>query len=149
MKWSCPDLRYDPGMCLEGLRKTMRILSWDIQSLSWDFNPGPPEYKAGVLTTHLQCLIEGVCIEKLVVTQLIKKLPNFYWTWSSLPCSQNPVIKRSLHIQCNFLGHTDQPGLPLKGQNSFLRISPPLNSCSFSAITINAYGVIVFIHDIS
>jgi hypothetical protein len=27
MKWSCPDLRYDPGMCLEGLRKTMRILS--------------------------------------------------------------------------------------------------------------------------
>jgi hypothetical protein len=44
-EWSWPNLRYYPGIFLEGLRKTTRNLLQDIQSL------GPPEYKAGVLTT--------------------------------------------------------------------------------------------------
>jgi hypothetical protein len=34
---------------LEGLSKTTRSISQDIQSPSLDSNPGPPEYEGGVL----------------------------------------------------------------------------------------------------
>jgi hypothetical protein len=51
-KRSCPDLRYYPVICLEGLRKTTKNLSQDRRSLGRDLNPGPPEYEAGVLTTR-------------------------------------------------------------------------------------------------
>jgi hypothetical protein len=30
---------------LEGLRKSMKNLSWDSQSLGQDLNPGPPKYE--------------------------------------------------------------------------------------------------------
>jgi hypothetical protein len=39
------------GICQEGLRKTMKSLSEDSQSLVRDLSPGPLKYKAGVLTT--------------------------------------------------------------------------------------------------
>jgi hypothetical protein len=45
-KRSWPNLRYYPGICLEGLRKTTKNLSQDSRS--------PPEYEAGELTTQLQ-----------------------------------------------------------------------------------------------
>jgi hypothetical protein len=45
-----PNLRYYPTICLDGLGKTTN-LSQDFWSLSRDFNLGPVEYKAGVLTT--------------------------------------------------------------------------------------------------
>jgi hypothetical protein len=41
-------------ICLEGLRKTTKNLSQDSRSPGRDLNPGPPEYKAGVLTTRAQ-----------------------------------------------------------------------------------------------
>jgi hypothetical protein len=50
-KRSWPNLRYYPGICLEGLGKP-RKTSVMIASLR-DLNLGPPEYEAGVLTTEL------------------------------------------------------------------------------------------------
>jgi hypothetical protein len=43
-------LRFYPSICLEGMRKTTKNLSQDIRSPGWYFNPGLPEYEAGVLT---------------------------------------------------------------------------------------------------
>jgi hypothetical protein len=50
-------LRYYPGICLEGLRKTMKTLRQDSQSLSQDLNLGFPDHKAGVVTTWPRCLV--------------------------------------------------------------------------------------------
>jgi hypothetical protein len=48
-KWH--NLRYYPGICLEGLRKTTKKLSQDSQSPDRDLKPGPPKYEAGVVAT--------------------------------------------------------------------------------------------------
>jgi hypothetical protein len=40
-------LTYYPGICPEGLRKTMETLSQDNRSPSRDLNHGSPEYNAG------------------------------------------------------------------------------------------------------
>jgi hypothetical protein len=47
-----PNLRYYPGICLEGLRKTTQtpIRAASLQSR---FEPGPREYEAGVLTIQV------------------------------------------------------------------------------------------------
>jgi hypothetical protein len=50
-------LGYDTGIFLDGLRKTMKSLDQDSQSQGRDLNLGPPEYKAGVLTTWPQHLV--------------------------------------------------------------------------------------------
>jgi hypothetical protein len=51
MKWqgygrkrSWPDLRYYPGIFVEGLRKTTKNLSQESRSLSRDLNSGPADY---------------------------------------------------------------------------------------------------------
>jgi hypothetical protein len=49
LKWSWPNLRYHPSICSEGLRA--KNLSQDSQSLCRNLNLGPPESKAGVLTS--------------------------------------------------------------------------------------------------
>jgi hypothetical protein len=41
---------YYCGICLEGLRKTIKVISHDNQSSGYYFNPGPLEYKGEVLT---------------------------------------------------------------------------------------------------
>jgi hypothetical protein len=51
-KGSCPNLMCYPGICLDRLSKTTKILSQDSRSPGRDFNPGPPEYKVGALTTR-------------------------------------------------------------------------------------------------
>jgi hypothetical protein len=56
-KWSWPNLRYYPGICLEGLRKNTENISQDSQSPGRDLNLRPPKYEAGVLTTRLQCSV--------------------------------------------------------------------------------------------
>jgi hypothetical protein len=43
-------LRYYPRIFPEGVRKAMKNLSQDSRSAGKDFNPGPTEYEAGVLT---------------------------------------------------------------------------------------------------
>jgi hypothetical protein len=53
-KQSWHNLRYYPGICLEGLRKAMETLSQDSHSPGEDLNLGPPEYEANVLTTRLK-----------------------------------------------------------------------------------------------
>jgi hypothetical protein len=40
-------LRYYPGICLEGLRKTTKKTRQYIRSPGRDLNPGPPEYEVG------------------------------------------------------------------------------------------------------
>jgi hypothetical protein len=45
-----PNLRYAPGIFLEGLRSITKISEYP----SRDLNPGPHEYEAGVLTTQQQ-----------------------------------------------------------------------------------------------
>jgi hypothetical protein len=55
---SWPTLRYYPGIHLKGLTKTTRNLSQDSLSPVRDFNPGPPEYESGVLTTRPRRLIK-------------------------------------------------------------------------------------------
>jgi hypothetical protein len=59
MKWkgwerklSWPNLKYYPGICLEGLRKTTKNIGQDSRSPGPDLNSGPPEYEAGVLATR-------------------------------------------------------------------------------------------------
>jgi hypothetical protein len=42
-KRSWPNLKYYPSMCLEGLRKTMKNLSQENQSLGCNLNPGPTD----------------------------------------------------------------------------------------------------------
>jgi hypothetical protein len=39
-KRSGPNLRYYPGICLEGLSKTINIISQDSRSPGGDLNPG-------------------------------------------------------------------------------------------------------------
>jgi hypothetical protein len=46
-------LRYYPDICIEGLRKPTKNISQDSRSSGRDLKPGPPENKAGVLTTRL------------------------------------------------------------------------------------------------
>jgi hypothetical protein len=46
--------RYYAETCLEGLRKTTEILIQDSGSTSRHWNPGPPKYEAGILTTRLR-----------------------------------------------------------------------------------------------
>jgi hypothetical protein len=53
--WS--NLRYYPGIYLEGLRKATIILNQDSLSPGRDLNLGPSEYEAGVLATQLQCSV--------------------------------------------------------------------------------------------
>jgi hypothetical protein len=48
MNWT-EERRYCPGLCLEGLRKTMKNLNQDSHSLSHDLTMAPPEYETGAL----------------------------------------------------------------------------------------------------
>jgi hypothetical protein len=50
-------LRYYPGICLMGLRKTMKTLSYDSLSSGRDLNPTPPEYEAGVQNNQQRHLV--------------------------------------------------------------------------------------------
>jgi hypothetical protein len=49
-KQSWSNLGYCLGICLEGLRKTMKNVSQDRRSLGCDLSVGRPMYEAGVLT---------------------------------------------------------------------------------------------------
>jgi hypothetical protein len=51
-KRSWPNLRYCSGICLEGLRKTTKIISQASRSPGRDLNPGSPVYEAGELTAR-------------------------------------------------------------------------------------------------
>lgn len=47
-----PNLSYYPSICLEELRKSMKVLSQDNKFPGQDFNLGPPKYETGMLTTR-------------------------------------------------------------------------------------------------
>jgi hypothetical protein len=44
-KWLWPNLRYYPGICLKGLRKTMKPLDQDSHSPGRHLNPRPPQHE--------------------------------------------------------------------------------------------------------
>jgi hypothetical protein len=50
-KLSWTNLMYYPGIFLEELRNTTKNISQDNRSPGRGFNPGPPEYEPGWLTT--------------------------------------------------------------------------------------------------
>jgi hypothetical protein len=54
-KWSWPNLRYYPGICVEGEGNPRKNVSQGSRSLGRNLNPGPPEYEPGVPTTQLLC----------------------------------------------------------------------------------------------
>jgi hypothetical protein len=51
-KRSWPNFKVYPGICPERLGETTNNHSHDSRSVGRNLNPGPPEYKAGVLTTR-------------------------------------------------------------------------------------------------
>jgi hypothetical protein len=54
MMQSWPNLRYYPGIVLEWMRKTTKILSQDSRSLGRDLDSETPGREAGVLNTLLR-----------------------------------------------------------------------------------------------
>jgi hypothetical protein len=64
-KQSWPNLRYYPGIRLEVPRKTTKKLTQECRYPGSNLNTGPPEYKAGVLTTRPRRLVS---ITKLQTT---------------------------------------------------------------------------------
>jgi hypothetical protein len=52
MSW--PNLRHYSDIGVEGLKENREDLNRDIRSPGRDFNAGPPEYEAGVLTIRLR-----------------------------------------------------------------------------------------------
>jgi hypothetical protein len=50
-------VRYYPGICWDGLRRIMKNLKIVKPVSIQGFNPGPSEYKAGVLTTQPHCSV--------------------------------------------------------------------------------------------
>jgi hypothetical protein len=56
-----PNLRYYPGICLDGLSNTTKILSQDSRSPDRDLNPKPPECEAGVLTAQRRRSVVAFC----------------------------------------------------------------------------------------
>jgi hypothetical protein len=47
-KWPWPNLKYYPGIYLEGIRKNMKNLCKDSRSPGQDLNPETPEYEVGM-----------------------------------------------------------------------------------------------------
>jgi hypothetical protein len=64
------NLRYYPGSCLEGLRKTTKNLSQDIRSLDRDLNPGSPRSANHSTTTFGMYIIRFVTFKLLGPTIL-------------------------------------------------------------------------------
>jgi hypothetical protein len=62
-------LKYYSGICLEELKKTTKDLSQDSRSPDRDFNPGPPEYEAGMLTMRFGHALKMTMLFFHVVTQ--------------------------------------------------------------------------------
>jgi hypothetical protein len=54
-KWTWPNLRYFPGVCMERMREITKNLSQDSRSPGEDLNPGPHKYEKGVVTVQTQC----------------------------------------------------------------------------------------------
>jgi hypothetical protein len=59
-KPSWPNLRYYFKICVEGVRKITNHLSQDSPSPGRNFNPGPPEYKAGVSVIRLRRSVQSL-----------------------------------------------------------------------------------------
>jgi hypothetical protein len=88
-KRSWPNLRYYPGICMEGLRKTTKPLSRDSRSPGRDLNPGPPEYE-GVLITRPR---RSVWSYRLQSKYEIESMSPF--------CDDHLKYKETAEILCN------------------------------------------------
>jgi hypothetical protein len=80
--WLWPNLRYDAGICLEGLRKAMKNFTQYSQSLSWQLNPEPPNT---VLSSHDRLHGAGITIQ-------MSKTYHFYEDQKFTTWSQKPTI---------------------------------------------------------
>jgi hypothetical protein len=72
-KRSWPNLRYYPGICLEGLRENTENLSDNRRSLGPEMNSGSPKYEAEVITirprrsVHPQGILKFIPGNKLII----------------------------------------------------------------------------------
>jgi hypothetical protein len=74
---SRPNVRYYPGICLEGLKKTTKPINEDSRSLSSDLNLGPPKYEAWVLTSRLRRSVPRFRITSLLQQRISTSTRNF------------------------------------------------------------------------
>jgi hypothetical protein len=58
-KRSWPKLRYYPGICLEGPRKTTKNINQNSRSPGWNLNSEPPEHDVRALTTRPQHSVQN------------------------------------------------------------------------------------------
>jgi hypothetical protein len=96
---SCPIIRYQPGICLEGLRKTTKDLSQDSRSPGQHLNLG---FKAGVLTTQQRrsvfdyySYIARVCDIFCAYNKGLGKLSKYYQGAPTSPSDPLAVHPRS------------------------------------------------------
>jgi hypothetical protein len=85
-KWSWPNSRHYPGICLEGLRKTTETLTEDSRFPDRDLYPGSPEYAAGVSTTQPRrsnLLLMYYTFKSAVSKHHVYSLYYYWelWTW--------------------------------------------------------------------
>jgi hypothetical protein len=83
-------LRYYPGIRLARLRKTTINLSQDIRSPGRKFNPGPPKYEVGVLTTRPRRSVYIIQFSEYLL-KYTRNIPRF----------SRKVIVRMLHNLCH------------------------------------------------
>jgi hypothetical protein len=83
-KQSWPNLRYYPGIFLEGLRKTTKALSQDNRFPCQDLNSGPTEYEAGVLSTRPRRSARSRFALKVFIL-------SRFWVWTYLYVSQRDI----------------------------------------------------------
>jgi hypothetical protein len=82
MEGDWPNLRYYPSICLEGMRKPMKNISHDSQSLEKSLNPGHPEYKAGVpIPTLLQHETKEQVCRKIFIHQYHRDTDRMVLRW--------------------------------------------------------------------
>jgi hypothetical protein len=74
---TCKEEEEDPSTCLEGLKNTTKELSQYSWSLGQYFNPGPPEYEAGVLIIQPRLFVFGILIATINDISLIKEIVGF------------------------------------------------------------------------
>jgi hypothetical protein len=91
-KWSCPNLGHFPGIFLEGLRDTTKILSQDSRSPHRYLNTGPSKYEAGELTTrHLEHRAAILLEHMFPLFLFFYPINNLLVLRIQIPCRHIPV----------------------------------------------------------
>jgi hypothetical protein len=80
------------SICLQELRKTMRVFSQSSKGPSWVLNQSPSKYKLGALTLEPICLIgkyitilfPATCMRAVLAYMVMRVTSTFLCTWRSM-----------------------------------------------------------------